>query len=754
MNISRLALSLTCTLFLSFSTSAQLTADYFSIEGLTFGSLSQDDTWNVYLGGYSFYSREENGDTSTIYFSHNTTIGALGIQVVGHKVFHGSVLHYDFGAEIGDTIIEGYYKGAVVTDTYFYTLLNGQQRRALDLSLEIEMNGELEQFNFTWVDGIGDLRIGLFPYWPIGFHLGSDALGCIKIFSETLLLVNESICDAHSCPFPYTAYDFVPNDLAVEFENKSINSTEYLWDFGDGNSSTEENPIHEYDTPGCYEVTLSTKSYCSNSYVTKTNTISVCKEGPWFSKPTPISNTYKRVRHFGKNQIFIWSQDSLFRTTTQGDSWELSVLPLLSDSFDLEIIKIQMFDKFNGILLVEIESNSNDQDKIYSTNDGGLTWTESNFLGNHSYSAVMFENGKALLDGALDQMYRTDDFGLNWSALTVPANYNILEIHADTESFLYAQINIQEGSNAANWIGFSENFGVTWNLSPVPDYITQISMIKDSIWYGMEPYFGQNLYKSLDQGETWEIVLPNKISQLVMINEKEGWCVISPYELIYTTDGFETYASTKCNSASRWISSNESNSGASVDSKFFYYFDPDKAHTCLDSDIDGDGYFDNVDCDDTNVSVNPGAIEVPYNGLDDDCDPMTLDDDLDQDGFLMIDDCDDLDPLINPLATEIPNNGIDENCDDLDYITSIENQFSYHLKIYPNPAIDVVSIEISENGNYKMTLKNSLGELLYQQQFDQFMNLDISNFENGILIIEIEDLKNGNKVVEQIIHIK
>ena len=29
------------------------------------------------------------------------------------------------------------------------------------------------------------------------------------------------------------------------------------------------------------------------------------------------------------------------------------------------------------------------------------------------------------------------------------------------------------------------------------------------------------------------------------------------------------------------------------------------------------------------------AEELPYNGLDDDCDPATLDDDLDQDGFLL-----------------------------------------------------------------------------------------------------------------------
>ena len=37
-------------------------------------------------------------------------------------------------------------------------------------------------------------------------------------------------------------------------------------------------------------------------------------------------------------------------------------------------------------------------------------------------------------------------------------------------------------------------------------------------------------------------------------------------------------------------------------------------------DLDGDGYMEDFDCDDTRASVNPGADELPGNGVDDDCD--------------------------------------------------------------------------------------------------------------------------------------
>lgn len=57
------------------------------------------------------------------------------------------------------------------------------------------------------------------------------------------------------------------NDNVINFNNESMNASEYLWDFGDGSTVITENPTHTYAEPGSYSVTLIASNAVGCSHV-------------------------------------------------------------------------------------------------------------------------------------------------------------------------------------------------------------------------------------------------------------------------------------------------------------------------------------------------------------------------------------------------------------------------------------------------------------------------------------------------------
>lgn len=78
----------------------------------------------------------------------------------------------------------------------------------------------------------------------------TDNNGCSAIASQTVT-VN---------PNPTADFTFSTNNQTVTFTDQSTGGATYSWDFGDGATSNQQNPLHVYTVSGTYTVTLITTS--------------------------------------------------------------------------------------------------------------------------------------------------------------------------------------------------------------------------------------------------------------------------------------------------------------------------------------------------------------------------------------------------------------------------------------------------------------------------------------------------------------
>jgi vibriolysin len=74
----------------------------------------------------------------------------------------------------------------------------------------------------------------------------------------------------------FPTYGGVP--LTVNFTDQSEAASSWLWDFGDGQTSTAQNPSHTYTAIGVYTVTLTVTNKCSFDNEIKTNYITVTSQ--------------------------------------------------------------------------------------------------------------------------------------------------------------------------------------------------------------------------------------------------------------------------------------------------------------------------------------------------------------------------------------------------------------------------------------------------------------------------------------------
>lgn len=73
---------------------------------------------------------------------------------------------------------------------------------------------------------------------------------------------SDTLCKNYGCILPYANFNYTDSNLTVNFIDSSLNVINWFWDFGDGDTSTVQNPTHIYPSDGTYKVCLVVSNIC------------------------------------------------------------------------------------------------------------------------------------------------------------------------------------------------------------------------------------------------------------------------------------------------------------------------------------------------------------------------------------------------------------------------------------------------------------------------------------------------------------
>ena len=125
-------------------------------------------------------------------------------------------------------------------------------------------------WSFTYtIDGLNPTEV---TTANSSYVLVPSSSGLFELVSIYDSLDNTGTVSGSTTVYPMVTADYFyeVTNKDVQFTNSATNANTYYWDFGDGTSSTDPNPIHSYAIIGNYSVNFTANStYCGSSELTQ-----------------------------------------------------------------------------------------------------------------------------------------------------------------------------------------------------------------------------------------------------------------------------------------------------------------------------------------------------------------------------------------------------------------------------------------------------------------------------------------------------
>lgn len=242
-----------------------------------------------------------------------------------------------------------------------------------------------------------------------------------------------------------------------------------------------------------------------------------------------------------------------YHSTDGGTTWKSVTVPWL-DEGGADWAQVQFVDAQHGSVSIGLgEQTSRRPGFLYTTSDGGATWTkhELPFGGAIQFSdpttGLVIGGGLRTAHNLIDL---TRDGGTSWQAETLipPTGLELSDRYISTPAFVRQNgiMAVNYGTEAAFYT--SEDGGVSWLASatfPVATPAREMEPVV-SLW-GTNGWalVGSALYASHDGGKSWAAVHTSRdltsVQALGVTTGSGGWAVAGGTTLLVTTDGGVTW---------------------------------------------------------------------------------------------------------------------------------------------------------------------------------------------------------------------